>query len=324
MIGKIILGASFGGCIAYCLGDKQVRKGAEVVHHGRAELLSTRYCFGGKEDFTNQFQEVRALNQKVQKPVMHITLSLAPGERLDRTQLISLVADLVQAMQVADRQLLAVEHRDTAHQHVHLVINRVGFDGRVLPDSHSYRKIAQFCRQAEERYGLQRVPNPRRFQSPAGRARPRKDQRKDHLRGEIEKALVGCRNYDDFALRLKAQGIKVLKGQGIAFLDDKGVKVKGSAVGHGWARIEGILKGQEAKRGLVGEMKEEVGSTLGQAVPVWDGGKRDTVSQGMGAKSEKRTGNTQEHSIRPLQESDAPTLLGKLRKNKRNKYSWRL
>lgn len=51
-------------------------------------------------------------------------------------------------------QYIAVEHIDTNHQHVHIVANRVGFEGGVVSDSNNYRQMAQFCRKMEQQLNL--------------------------------------------------------------------------------------------------------------------------------------------------------------------------
>lgn len=83
MIGKIITGKSFSGCISYCLEDKLL-KSQEVAVKNRAEILQFNQCFGNKKELIEQFNDVRRLNPNLAKPVLHITLSLAPNEKMDK------------------------------------------------------------------------------------------------------------------------------------------------------------------------------------------------------------------------------------------------
>ncbi len=48
-----------------------------------------------------------------------------------------------------NNQWVAVLHHDTNHPHLHIVANRIGFDGRTVSDSNSYKRIALFCRKME-------------------------------------------------------------------------------------------------------------------------------------------------------------------------------
>lgn len=85
MIGKIIIGKSFGGCIRYCLEDKlELTREQKLAlssqdglqHENRAEVLEYNMCYGNKKELTRQFNDVRALRPKLSSPVMHISLSL--------------------------------------------------------------------------------------------------------------------------------------------------------------------------------------------------------------------------------------------------------
>jgi hypothetical protein len=244
MIGKIMIGKSFGGCIRYCLEDKKQEQEEAVFQH-RSEVLYHNLCYGNKQELTEQFNDVRRLNPRLSKPVLHITLSLAPGERLDKDQLAGIVADCAREFGFDRNQFLAVEHLDTKHQHVHLVANRVGFDGKALSDSNNFKKMAAFCRRMEQQYNLRPVLSPRRFLSREQQQLPRLDQRKEQLRNDIRQSLKECRDYSQFVQRMEARGYAVLKGRGIAFTDQQAVRTKGSEVDYPLRRIEDLLQRQQ-------------------------------------------------------------------------------
>ena len=69
-----------------------------------------------------------AEDRLMHQPCLHVVLSPAPptedAERLSPAELDDMVSDLRREMGWQDYQILAVEHLDTDHQHVHLVINR--------------------------------------------------------------------------------------------------------------------------------------------------------------------------------------------------------
>ncbi len=170
--------------------------------------------------------------------MLHITLSMSPGEKLEKKILIEVVEQCAKAMGFEQNQYLAIQHLDTAHQHLHIVANRIGFDGRSVSDSNSYKKIAQFCRTMEHKYNLQQVLNPRRFLSKEQRQLPRQDSRKQSLKKAIEISLSRSATYAAFEQQIKTLGYAVEKGRGIAFIDDKKVRIKGSEVGYSLGVIE--------------------------------------------------------------------------------------
>jgi hypothetical protein len=241
MIGKISMGASFSGCISYCLEDKRQEQSQEPVFKNRAELIAFNQCFGGKKELIEQFNDVRMLNRKIQKPVMHIVLSLAPGERLEKGTLVEMAGECAKQMGVDKNQYIAVAHIDTHHQHLHIVANRVGYDGRVVSDSNNYKKIAEYCRKMELKYDLKQVLSPRRYLTGEKRNIPRMDTRKEKLRENIRECLSTSKNYNEFESKIRQRGYEIIKGRGILFIDKQAVKVKGSEVGYSLQKIEKIL-----------------------------------------------------------------------------------
>ncbi|MEI6947344.1 relaxase/mobilization nuclease domain-containing protein [Paraflavisolibacter sp. H34] len=250
MIGKISTGCSFYGCISYCLEDKKLEKTEEIAFRNRAEVLLFHQCFGNKQELTQQFEEVRALNHRVKVPVLHVALSLSPGEQLEKAKLMDMVEECARSLGFEHNQYLAVKHMDTGHQHVHIVANRIGFDGKVVKDSHNYRKVAAYCRQMERKYRLRQVLSPRRFLSPEQRLLPRLDQRKEAIQKQVESCLAISRSLEEFRQNMQQRGYKVCKGRGLAIVDPKTVKVKGSELGYPLWKVEKILQQQAQKRQL--------------------------------------------------------------------------
>ena len=251
MIGDISLGKSFFHCISYCLDDKKtlteeqkIKKSAEdgLQHKNRAEVLSYNKCFGNKHELAEQFIEVARLSKRVEKPVLHLSLTLPPGEQLDRIQLIEVGRELAKEFGVVDNQYILVQHKDTNRQHIHLVANRVGYDGKAASTSNNYQKMQWLCRKLEKEYHLKEVLSSRRFLSKDQKLIPRHDSRKEKMRTDIKQSLKEAKHYDDFAKKMQALGYQIIKARGITFIDDKKVKVKGSDLGYSLATIEKLLQ----------------------------------------------------------------------------------
>lgn len=142
---------------------------------------------------------------------------------------------------VSDNQYICVLHKDTSEQHIHIVANRVGLDGKAASDSKSYNRMAALCRRLEKQYRLQEVLSPKAFLSPNERLLPRNDSRKIQLHKDIRQTLIDVNSFDQFTERMKELGYTVLKGRGIAFIDSKKVKIKGSEVRFFLSKIEYVL-----------------------------------------------------------------------------------
>lgn len=313
MIGKIIIGKSFRSCISYCL-DKDC-----------AEVLQQHLCFGEKKEIIQQFSEVRQLNERVSKPVMHITLSLVPGEKLSDKQQHQLLDAAANDLGYPNNQWIAIAHHDTSHQHFHIVVNRIGFDGKTLSDSNNYRRIANFCRRMEKELGLQQVQSPKRFLSVTERNTPRFDQRKERLRQIIIQALKKARDYPDFEKRVKASGYEVIRARGIRFIDDKKVKIKGSEVGFALQKIEKLLSMDQLLRTVllnrVEEKRKQAGIAAGAAGRKMEWGQGKDHSKELN-KSKDLVAVQQAARIladlsRQTQQSTDPILKKRVRKKKR-------
>src|SRR6266542_5912357 len=244
MIGKITVGKSFRGCLLYCLNDKRQEQGHEQVMKNRAELLLFNKCGGSQKELIQQFNEVRQLNPKLAKPVLHITLSLAPGEQLPKDKLMEMCEQCAREMGFESNQYVAIHHLDTNHQHIHIVANRIGFDKHTVSDSNNYQKIAKYCRKMELKYELKQVLSPKLYLSQKERLIPRQDIRKERLKENIKQSLAESKSYTDFERLMKEKKYTVIKGRGISFIDDKKVKIKGSEVDYSLQTIEHILEKQ--------------------------------------------------------------------------------
>lgn len=242
MIGKISMGKSFRGCILYCMQDKKQEMEEALVMTNRAELLHYNLCFGDQYEIIKQFNEVRQLNANLSKPVMHISLSLSPEDKVEKGRMNEMVEECAQQMGFSNNQYVAVYHKDTKHQHLHIVVNRIGFDGKTLSDSHNFGKIALYCRQMELKHQLKQVLSPRRYLAEEQRLIPRQDIRKELLKENIKQSLSQSKSYLEFENRMKQSGYEVIRGRGIAFQDKQKVYVKGSEVGYSLTTIEKKLQ----------------------------------------------------------------------------------
>jgi hypothetical protein len=213
-----------------------------LQHKDRAEVIYNNKCFGTASELAIQFNEVRRLSSRVEKPVMHISLRLAPGETLSKDQLIEIAQACAVEFKFDQNQYVCALHKDTREQHIHIVANRVGYDGKAVTLTNNYRRMANFCRQMEKKYNLREVLNPRKFLSKEERLIPRQDMRKEQLKKDIQDTLQNVTTYQEFERKMKSLGYAVLKGRGISFIDDKKVKIKGSEVGFSLSKIERVLE----------------------------------------------------------------------------------
>jgi hypothetical protein len=272
MIGYVGTGSSFFDCIRYCLEDKKelseeqkqvLTQKDHLQHKDRAEILFYNKCFGDKYELARDFEEVARLSKRVEKPVFHFSLRLAPGEVLSKDKLIEIGQECAKKFRVADNQYICILHKDTKEQHIHIVANRVGYNGKAAKTSKSFKRMATLCRRLEKQYNLQEVLSPRSFLSSKERLLPRHDTRKEKLKTDIRRTLKQVHSYSEFEQKMQALGYKIIKGRGISFIDDKKVKIKGSEVGFPLAKIEQILSAKQ-KLETAKEQQKQYENTIRQ------------------------------------------------------------
>jgi hypothetical protein len=252
MVGKIGTGKSFRGCLNYLFqgrlqGTKEEQQLA--ARQKQVEVIAYNQCFGDRLQLTREFIEVSKLNSKVSKPVFHISVSFAHGDagKLNAQDKADMAEKLAKDFGFYNNQYVVIAHRDTGHEHLHVVANRIGYDGKTASDSNSYKRMATYCRAMEIEYGLTKVLSPNKFLRPEQRVTQsqRVDQRKETLKGHLSEAVKRSMSVAEVKRFMELQGYQVELGRGIAFTDAQYVRFKGSQVGYALLDIEKKLRQQE-------------------------------------------------------------------------------
>jgi hypothetical protein len=89
------------------------------------------------QDFINYLQMVSAGNTRIEKAQFHAVIS-SKGRAYDKDQLTAVATLWMEEMGYGQQPYLAIFHKDTAHNHLHLVTTRVGKDGRKINSAYEY------------------------------------------------------------------------------------------------------------------------------------------------------------------------------------------
>ena len=145
MIGKIVKGRSFKGCISYILGDKNA-----------TILASEGVLETDAKSITNSFYMQSLLNPKLSKCVGHIPLAFSPEdkERMTDQFMERLAKEYMNEMGIENTQYIIVRHHNTAHPHCHIVFNRVANDGKTISDKNDRYRNEKVCKQLKDKYSL--------------------------------------------------------------------------------------------------------------------------------------------------------------------------
>lgn len=148
------LGKGFRGVLAYLESGSRQQPDAD-----RVAWISFRNL-AGVDDPAEAAKVMRAMaaeNERVARPVYHFGLSLQPGEHLDRPRWEDAIDKVLRRMGLADHQAVLVSHRDSGHEHVHIVVNRVGPTVAAWSIHDDVVKAREVVRQVERDLSLSRT-----------------------------------------------------------------------------------------------------------------------------------------------------------------------
>jgi hypothetical protein len=260
MIAKAVKGTGFRGALEYDLSKEQGR------------LIDTNMEGANPRELAKEFGEIRKLRPKLGKAVLHVSLSAAPGEHLTDARWTEIGQRYLHGMGLDDNQYLITRHDDTDHEHIHLLVNRIRFDGEVASDSHDYRRHEVLMRAIERDYQLQAVrPSIEAQRHPATKGEIEQGLRtgvpstRQRLQQLCDGAITTSRSYSDYAERLEAASVELVpvtqldgaKLSGLSYRLD-GVMMKGSDLGKGYSPA-GL-----AKRGINYEKNRDVAAVSRQ------------------------------------------------------------
>lgn len=170
-------GTSFRGAGKYYLHDKQPagdrgdRDAANALKpttDDRVAFMDTRNCVNRNPEHAldemwataeaqNELKRTNGLSlggRKCTAPVKSISLSWHPSETPTTEQMIAAADSYLTRMGWSEHQALYVGHNDTAHPHIHIILNRVHPEtGRVLDDRNDYRRAQEWALQYEKEHG---------------------------------------------------------------------------------------------------------------------------------------------------------------------------
>lgn len=255
-------GKSFTGAAEYDLAQGRY---AEQEEAKKPEILEQNFLFGNDyKDIGKQFRDVADYNKNVKSPVMKFSINFDPKEKLSDAQKLEFTKRVMKEMGIREdnHQYMITRHSDKAHDHHHILVNRVGMDGKAIDYSHTIPKLEKsidkvekemglnndlaktrryvFDESSEKGYKVQLENFPRNKSIAKNQARTKTkslDMKKDYMRKTISKEMSNSKNLEEFKKNLQEKNInadmrfnKENKLTGISFEYDN-LSVKGSAMG---------------------------------------------------------------------------------------------
>lgn len=259
MMAKIVQGGSFTGAINY------------VLNREEAYIMRFRGIkYGTKTEMAHCFDRQAQLNP-ITKPVAHISINFSAEDRAHLTdeKMAQIAAEYMEKMGYKNTQMLIVRHTDRGHPHLHLILNRVDFNGKRISDRNERIRNIKVTQELTAKYGLfisKGKDNVKRH-----RLRGREKVRYE-IYDAVKKHLPNCSSWEELMNQLRRDGVGVefkYNGstdqiQGVKFSKD-GQVFNGSKVDRScsYSKIDFVLR-QNLREDQVQEREPQFAPTMEQ------------------------------------------------------------
>ena len=175
-------------------------------------------------------------NPNLASPVQHIILAFAPGEEIEEEKHSQIARDYLLGLQLHQTQFVVVSHKDKKHEHLHIVLNRVGNDGKTIKDNFLGLRGKKMAQALTQTHGLKPAICKNLKQSHLGQMNPY-DRTRYEIYETIRKGLSISQDFHQLEAYLKKQQITLIykfKGktreiQGLSFAKGE-FRYKGSEI----------------------------------------------------------------------------------------------
>ena len=157
MIGKVTTGSNFDRLFRYLLKDDkegQILGGDRILLEPNATELAS------------QFDWIASTRPTTKKPVKHLSIGFAPADgEVDNSTKLAVSEAIVNKLGYTNNQWVAIAHgrNDPGHDwqhdhdHLHIVINGIDFNGDRVSDSFDKTRLEQILRELETEHKLTKV-----------------------------------------------------------------------------------------------------------------------------------------------------------------------
>lgn len=270
MIQSIHKGRGFRGVLNYVFGRAK-----------SPELVGGNMYGTDPRALAQEFGEWRELRPGLTRAVFHSSLSLPHGpdgrEELTDVQWREVAERYLEHLGYGRSPFVVVRHRDTEHDHVHIVAARIGADGRTVSDSHDFRRGEEILRQLEREYGLTQVKSAHEVEKTALRPgeirhleRTGEVSARLRLQDLLDRAAADRPTMTAFLERLRAAGVEAAPRvattghvSGISYGLD-GTSFRGSALGraYSWRGLQERLGVDYRPERDLGAVRAAAGTSL--------------------------------------------------------------
>jgi Relaxase/Mobilisation nuclease domain len=153
------------------------------------------------------FELIGELYAGKQKPVFHGIIDFYPGEKVDDAKMVEITRKYLERIGLVHTQYVIAKHIDKAHLHIHIIANRINYDGKFIK---SYKKEVNSIEMTKDlirEYNL--IPMQRKdLQRVNFGSLNKVDAKRYRIYQSIMDHLPACRNLEELEGRLSKLGIE--------------------------------------------------------------------------------------------------------------------
>lgn len=219
----------------------------------RAEILSQK---GVREDYrlmARDFKTISKLCPRCQKPVFHAVLDFHPEEKVGDDKMVEIAKKYLDALGMSNTQYVIVKHTDKPHLHVHIIGNRVNYEGKGISGAWYAIRAWKISNELIQEYKLI-PPTKKHWEQTNLQALYASDAKRLKVCQLIKDSLPDCRNLPELEDRLLRLGVETRyrynkqtgTPEGISFRCDK-IAFRGSNIDRSFSlrRLEQTLAQQQ-------------------------------------------------------------------------------
>jgi len=152
VIGKITTGSCFRGLVDYLLDSNKM-----------PQIVDTNLAGGDRNTMTWELNTCARQRSSTKKPVKHISVGFAPDDgELNSLTIEEIAISIIDGLGYKDNQYLVVRHgrvdpkhdRNHEHDHFHILINMINFEGKRIEDGYDKKRLESILRQQEIKHNL--------------------------------------------------------------------------------------------------------------------------------------------------------------------------
>ena len=148
MTANMIKGKGFRGALRYNL-EKVAKNVAEVLDHSFVDV--------SEKSIMREVQMIKVLRPNLRKFFYHTSINFPPSEDLTNNTMTRIGQDYLCESGFTQHQYIMFRHHDADHPPLHILVNRIGYDGKVISDSNDFARCEKILRDLEKKYNLTEV-----------------------------------------------------------------------------------------------------------------------------------------------------------------------